>query len=193
MNKEPISSLKNKLDFILEIEKLKAVLRKTRPHGQKRFENSAEHSWQTALAAVLFMPDHLDGFKVLKMLLIHDVVEIDTGDVFVYDDQERQDIVEAESKAAERIFGILDDPLSSELLSLWQEFEDRASPEAVYAKALDRLCPVVQNLNAETSSWNEHGISRERVIEKNSEIAKVDEDLWTILKGRIDGASFSTQ
>ncbi len=183
-----MNDIEAKLDFLLEIEKLKAVLRKTRPHGLDRFENSAEHSWQTTVAALLFMPDGVDALKVLKMLLIHDLVEIDTGDVFVYDDQQRIDIVEEEARAAERLFGLLPQPLGSELLELWHEFESRDTPESVYAKALDRVCPVIQNLNAETSSWLEYGISRERVLAKNAEIENANGELWAVLKSEIMAA-----
>ena len=185
-----MSDIQSKLDFILETEKLKDVLRKTRPHGLERFENSAEHSWQTTLTALLFMPDGLDALKVLKMLLIHDLVEIDTGDVFVYDDQQRLDIATEEAKAAERLFGMLPKPLGGELLALWHEFETREAPESVYAKAMDRVCPVIQNLHAETSSWNKYGISRDRVLAKNAEIENASEELWEVLKGEINAAEF---
>ena len=120
-----------KIAFLLEMEKLKAVLRKTRPHGLSRYENTAEHSWQTTLAALLFMPGGVDALKVLKMLLIHDIVEIDAGDVFVYDDKGRAEAEVVEQAAAERLFGMLPDPLGKELLSIWQEF-------GVFGKSDDR-------------------------------------------------------
>lgn len=180
-----MSTIDQKMAFILEMEKLKAVLRKTRPLGLTRFENTAEHSWQTAVAALLFMPEHLDALKVLKMLLIHDIVEIDAGDVFVYDDQARADAEAAERTAAQRIFGMLPQQLAKELLDLWEEFEARETPESVYAKAMDRVCPVLQNLNAETSSWLEHGISRERVLAKNQEIRNASAELWSALETQI--------
>lgn len=181
-----------KLNFLLEMEKLKAVLRRTRPVGEARFENSAEHSWQTAMAALLFMPDGLDELRVLKMLMIHDIVEIDTGDTFVYDEAARSDVADEEARAAQRIFGSLPDPLGSELLALWHDFENRASPEAVFAKAMDRVCPVLQNLESEPNSWAEHGISGERVLAKNAEIENADADLWRILEARIK-ASFDME
>ena len=185
-----MSDIERKVAFILEMEKLKSVLRKTKPVGEERFENSAEHSWQTTLAAVLFMPEELDAAKVLKMLLIHDIVEIDTGDVFVYDDAAREAAYENERVAAQRIFGMLPDPLSDEMLHLWEEFEARSSPEAVYAKAVDRLCPVVQNTSTNPNSWTEHGISKEQVLAKNEEIENVNPALWSILQDRIDEHKF---
>lgn len=185
---EAASIAGKRLDFLLETEKLKRVLRKTRPVGQSRFENSAEHSWQTTLAALLFMPEGLDAHKVLMMLLIHDLVEIDCGDVFVYDEAARADIAQAEQRAAERLFGMLDAPLGNELLALWREFEAAASAEARFAKAMDRVCPVIQNLNSDPNSWAENGISRDRVLAKNAQIDQANSALWALLKSGIDKA-----
>lgn len=169
-----MKDLERKIAFILELEKLKSVLRKTRPVGLDRFENTAEHSWQTALTAMVFLEDtdaSLDALKVLKMLLIHDVVEIDVGDVFVYDEQARADAEEIERAAAKRIFRLLPERLGVELLALWEEFEARETPESIFAKAIDRVNPVIQNLNSSPNSWQEHGINKERVLAKNAEIA----------------------
>lgn len=183
-----MTAIKAKIDFILELEKLKAVLRQTRPVGLERKENSAEHSWQTTMAALVFMPDHLDALKVLKMLLIHDIVEIDAGDVFVYDEAARKAAEQVERKAALRLFGMLPSPLDKELHELWVEFEDRASPEAEFAKAMDRVCPVIQNINSAPSSWTDHGITEQQAIAKNAEIMKVDPELWNCLRAGIEGA-----
>ncbi|MEM1317246.1 MAG: HD domain-containing protein [Pseudomonadota bacterium] len=180
-----MSDIEAKLSFLLEMEKLKAVLRRTRPVGQERLENSAEHSWQTAMAALLFMPPQLDALRVLKMLMIHDIVEIDTGDTFVYDEAARSAVADDEARAAARIFGSLPEPLGVELLELWHEFENRASPEAVFAKAMDRVCPVLQNLASEPNSWQENDISGDRVLAKNAEIENADRDLWSSLEARI--------
>jgi len=188
-----MSDLNNKIEFILELEKLKAVLRKTRPVGLSRFENSAEHSWQTTLTALVLLDEvdePIDALKVLKMLLIHDVVEIDAGDVFVYDAQARADIAEEEQAAARRIFGLLPAPLGQELLDLWQEFEARETPESIFAKAMDRVNPVLQNLASGGQSWVENNIARERVLAINSEIGNVNPTLWSILKKRIEDAEF---
>ncbi|MFD0917468.1 HD family hydrolase [Pseudahrensia aquimaris] len=177
-----------KIAFILEMEKLKAVLRKTRPVGLARYENTAEHSWQTTLAALLFMPEGLDALRVLKMLLIHDIVEIDAGDVFVYDEVARQQAEAVEREAAERLFGMLPEPLASEFHSLWIEFEERASPEAVYAKALDRVCPVVQNINSNPSSWTDYAITEPQALAKNTEIGNANAELWAVLRSGIENA-----
>lgn len=180
-----MENIKRKIEFVLELEKLKAVLRKTRPVGLDRFENTAEHSWQAALTAMVFLedaPSTLDALKVLKMLLIHDIVEIDAGDVFVHDEQARLDAVDAERTAAERIFCLLPEPLGTEMLALWEEFEARETPESVFAKAIDRVNPLIQNLNTTPNSWQEHGISKERVLAKNAEIVNASRELWDLLE-----------
>ena len=188
-----MSKTQQKIDFILELEKLKGVLRKTKPVGQERFENSAEHSWQTTLTAMILLEDadpNIDALKVLKMLLIHDVVEIDAGDVFVYDTSARAEIAEQEAAAAERIFGLLPDAMGNELLALWHEFEGRETPESKFAKAVDRVNPVIQNLASEGQSWVNNGIVRERVLAMNSEIQAASPELWAVLKARIDAFPF---
>lgn len=180
-----------KIRFILELEKLKAVLRKTRPVGLDRRENSAEHSWHTTLTALVLLedaPTELDALKVLKMLLVHDVVEIDAGDVFVYDTQGRSDVVEAEQAAAARIFGLLPTSIGSDLIALWEEFEAGESAEARFAKAMDRVNPVLQNLNAEMSSWSEMGIEQERVMAVNARIGSEIPGLWSKLKVKVERA-----
>lgn len=179
--------------FLIETEKLKSVLRKTKPLGENRFENSAEHSWQTALAAMILIehsPVGVDALRVLKMLLIHDLVEIDAGDVFVYDDQARKDAFEAEAAAADRLFGMLDEPLAGELHALWHEFEGAQSPEARFAKAVDRVMPVLQNLSAGGQSWVENNITRDQVLAKNAPIEDASPELWSIVRQKIEDAPF---
>lgn len=181
------------ISFLLETEKLKAVLRQTKPLGEDRFENSAEHSWQTAMVALILLsdaPEHIDHLKVLKMLLIHDIVEIDAGDVFVYDDNARKDAFEAESAAATRLFGMLDEGIGDELHALWHEFENAQTPEAKFAKAADRVMPVLQNLAAGGQSWVEHKITRDQVIAKNEPIVGASTKLWDMLKIQIEAAEF---
>ncbi len=191
-----MSQIHSKIEFILELEKLKGVLRKTRPVGLDRYENSAEHSWQTALTAMIFLedaPPEMDQLKVLKMLLIHDVVEIDAGDVFVYDTAGRAAIAQQEAIAAERIFGLLPPAMGSELLQLWQEFEGRQTAESKFAKAVDRINPVLQNLASNGQSWVENDIARIRVLEMNREIQAASPELWSVLEKRLLEAPFFTQ
>ena len=188
-----MSKTQQKIDFILELEKLKGVFRKTKPVGQERFENSAEHSWQTTLTAMILLDEadaDIDVLKVLKMLLIHDVVEIDAGDVFVYDTSARAEIAEQEAAAAERIFGMLPQPMGDEMLALWHEFEGRQTPESKFAKAVDRVNPVIQNLTSDGQSWVENHISRDRVLAMNNEIEAASPELWAVLKARIEAFPF---
>ncbi|MEL7273876.1 MAG: HD domain-containing protein [Pseudomonadota bacterium] len=183
----------NTIAFINEMDKLKAVLRQTKPTGLDRYENSAEHSWHTAMAAMVLLqdaPEGVDALQVLKLLLIHDVVEIDAGDVFTYDESARAAVAAAEEKAAVRIFGMLDAPLGPDLLALWREFEAGETPNARFAKALDRVGPCLQNLEQQGASWVKHGISRQRVLAKNAAIAQASPALWDAIKRRIEAADY---
>ncbi len=167
------------IPFIIECEKLKSVLRRTEVVGTDRRENSAEHSWSLTLLAVsLFphMPASLDQLRVLKMLMIHDIVEIDAGDTFCY--TVREDKASSELAAAERIFALLPEDLFREFLALWLEFEAGETPEATFANALDRMMPLIQNCNNNGQSWKEHGITYEQVYARNVFIRNSSEELW---------------
>jgi putative hydrolases of HD superfamily len=174
--------LKQQFAFIVEIDKLKHIYRKTKPIGSDRYENDAEHTWHLAMMAVVLAghANHpeLDLLKTLKMLLIHDIVEIDAGDTFAYDDKGYEDKAEREVRAAARLFGILPADQRDEFLALWREFEERETPEARFAAAVDRLQPMMLNANNEGQSWKENGISAERVFARNLQIAEGSESLW---------------
>ena len=188
-----MASIQDKIGFIIELDKLKAVLRQTKPVGLDRFENSAEHSWQAALTALVLLEDadpDVEPLKVLKMMLIHDVVEIDAGDVYTFDEAARTDIAKVEARAATRLFGMLPGALGEELLALWHEFEDAQSPSAKFAKAIDRVCPVLQNLEQQGQSWNRHNISRQRVLEKSENIADASPELWNEIKAQLLAANY---
>lgn len=155
------------IDFILELDKLKGVTRKTRPIGLDRYENSAEHSWQIAMLAsslAHYAETAVDLDRVIGMLLVHDIGEIDTGDTMVYVEGGWEERKAAERAAVERIFGLLPDMHSTRFLALWQEFEEGTTPEARFAHAADRAMPVLLNLANDGQSWRENGISHERVI-----------------------------
>jgi putative hydrolases of HD superfamily len=162
--------LGRQMRFVIEIDKLKGVLRQTMLAGPGRRENSAEHSWHLAMMAVTLAehaPPGTDIGRVTAMLLLHDLVEIDAGDLFVYADaaqQARQE--EAERAAADRIFALLPDGQAVELRGLWDEFEERRTPEARFARALDRLQPMLANLSAGGGTWKEHGITADQVLAK---------------------------
>lgn len=176
------SRLERQIGFILEIDKLKHILRKSRLIGSDRFENDAEHTWHLAIMAIL-LSEHAnepkpDLFKVLKMLLIHDIVEIDAGDTFAYDDKGHEDKSAREREAANRLFGILPEDQRDELTELWQEFEARETNEAKYAAAIDRLQPLLLNYTNKGQSWNENGITSDRVLKYNRHIEQGSSELW---------------
>lgn len=180
------------VDFILEVDKLKAVTRKTRPLGLERYENSAEHSWQIAVLAACLAPYAEPGVAidhVIRMLLVHDIGEIDTGDTLVYTEGGWPERKAAERAAAARIFGLLPEPASSEFLALWDEFEAAQTPAARFAHATDRAMPALLNLANNGQSWRENGISHERVVRRiGPPIQAGCPALWAYLEARLDEA-----
>jgi len=177
-------------EFILELDKLKGVTRKNRPLGLDRFENSAEHSWQIALLALSLAPyaeSGVDINRVVAMLLVHDVGEIDTGDTIVYAVGGWEERKAAELAAVTRIFGLVPEPQRSQFLELWQEFEKGETPEARFANAADRAMPALLNLANNGQSWRENGISHERVVERiGPPIQDGCPALWQYLKERLE-------
>ena len=182
--------LARQIAFLLEIDKLKGILRRTRLLHEPRHENSAEHSWHLAMAA-LILAEHanapVDTLRVLKMLLVHDIVEIDAGDTFVYDVQTEK--AGLEQAAATRIFGLLPEDQRDEVRGLWEEFEARKTPEAKFAAGLDRIMPILHNYHTEGYSWREHGIRKAQVLERNGHTAEGSEALWEYIKEVIDDAT----
>lgn len=164
-----MTRLEQQLSFILEIDKLKTVLRQTLLTDQSRRENSAEHSWHLAVMAALlteYAVEPVDVTRVMKMLLVHDIVEIDAGDTFAYDVQANTDKDEREQRAAERLFGMLPEEQGRDLRQLWDEFEERETPESKYANALDRLQPLLHNSQTEGGTWRIHKVSRPAVLKR---------------------------
>jgi putative hydrolase of HD superfamily len=186
------STIQQVVDFILELDKLKGVTRKIRPLGLDRYENSAEHSWQLAMLAVSlahFAADPIDVDHVIRMLLIHDVGEIDTGDTIVFAEGGWKERKAAELAAAVRIFGLLGEPQRSELIALWQEFESAETAEARFANAVDRAMPVLLNLANDLQSWRENDISYERVVQRvGPPIESGCPALWEHLRLRLQEA-----
>jgi putative hydrolase of HD superfamily len=182
-------NLEKCFQFILELEKLKAVQRKVKPLGLDRYENSGEHSWQVSVLAMTmakFADESVNIEKVLKMLLIHDICEIDAGDVLFFDDAGRAEAKEKELAAAERIFGMLPEETGTEFLEIWKEFEDAETKEAKFAKAIDRLMPVLQNLYNGKQSWIENGIGKEQILAKTSYISDAGEIVWETIAEKIE-------
>jgi len=162
--------LEDQIRFVLEADRLKTVTRQSVITGESRRENSAEHSWHLAVMAVVLAehaPPGTDLGKVGAMLVLHDLVEIDAGDLFLYSDaaaQARQE--EAERAAADRLFAILPPDQATELRGLWEEFEERRTPEARFARALDRLQPMLLNMQTRGGTWTAHGVTLDQVLPK---------------------------
>lgn len=184
--------LKKQIDFILEVDKIKNIFRMTKIHDGSRKENDAEHSWHLALMAFLLCEysknSKIDILKVMKMCLIHDLVEIDAGDTFCYDTVGNMDKLEREKKAAKRIFSLLPEDQGKELHELWEEFDAMETPEAKYAAALDRLQPVMLNYINNGGTWIEHKISKEQVIKRNHYIEDGAPELWDFASSLIEEA-----
>ncbi len=171
--------------FIVETDELKNVSRRTRPIGQERRENSAEHSWQVALSALVFSEyanEEIDLLRVIKMLLIHDIPEVDVGDVFHYDKDSTADLASREAAAAERLFGLLPADQGEDFLALWHEFEKRQTPEARYAAAVDRLMAFLVNSGNAGGTWREYRLAASKVLEKNSHAADGAKPLWILIE-----------
>jgi putative hydrolase of HD superfamily len=179
------------LAFALDADRLKGVERRSRLADGSRRENSAEHSWHLAVMATV-LSEHaaqpVDLLRVLQMLLVHDLVEIDVGDTFVYDVAGRAGKAERESIAARRIFGLLPGDQSQHLLALWEEYEAKDTPSARFARALDRLEPLMLNHASGGRSWTEHGITADRVREVNRHIEEGSAALWEAAKALIADA-----
>jgi putative hydrolase of HD superfamily len=187
----PTSHLQKQIDFIIEIDKLKNILRQTVLMDASRHENSAEHSWHLAMMAVLlyeYAKEEVEILKVIKMLLIHDIVEIDAGDTFCYDEEGNKDKAEREKKAADRIFNLLPDNQATEIRTLWDEFEGRKTAEAKFANALDRFQPLLHNCQTMGLAWKKHRVKYNQVLEKNKTIADGAPLLWECIEGYLNKA-----
>ncbi len=170
------------LKFIAEADKLKEITRQTLCSQSRRPENDAEHSWHLTLL-VLVLAEHantpnLDVLRVLKMIIIHDLVEIDAGDTFAYDTARMTDQHARECIAADRIFGLLPPDQTRDFRALWDEFEARQTPEAKFAAAVDRFQPMMLNCLTQGAAWQKHGIMKDRVIARNQHIAEGCTALW---------------
>ncbi len=183
--------LARQIDFLLELDRLKSVQRRTVLLDRSRRENSAEHSWHLALFALVLAEQAnqpVDLAKVVVMALVHDIVEIDAGDTFIYDAAGAESKAARERAAAERIFGLLPDDQAAEFRAVWDEFEAAETPEARFARALDRLHPLLHNLETEGHAWREHGITRRQVIAANRPMADGAAELWAYAAARIEAA-----
>lgn len=176
-----LNHLLSQIEFIKEIDKLKYIQRRTKLINSDRNENDAEHSWHLAIMAVV-LAEHanepVDILKVVKMLLIHDLVEIDAGDTFIYDTQKDHTNTDEERLAAQRIFGMLPEAQAAELTDIWEEFEAGNSAEAKFARAMDRLEPLLQNSSNQGGTWKEFDVPYSKVYNKKRVIKEGSETIW---------------
>ncbi len=184
--------LDRQIAFLIEADKLKTVLRRNRVIAEPaRRENDAEHTFHLALMAAT-LAEYADGpvdtARVLKMLLVHDLVEIDAGDTFMYDPQAMASKDDRETRAAERIFGLLPDDQAAEFRALWEEFEGRRSDDARFAAALDRLHPLLGNCYTGGGAWKEYGIRAPQVYARNVQINDGSRELWACARGLLEEA-----
>jgi len=181
--------LTQQIAFLIEADKLKGVLRRTTLMDASRPENSAEHSWHLALTAIVlaeYAPGGVDILHVLRLVTVHDLVEIDAGDTFAYDTAGNETKAARERAAAERIFALLPDDQAAHVRDLWDEFEDRQTPEARFAHALDRLQPLLQNMEAGGGSWKTHGVGRADVLRRMAPLQTQLPDVWPFVLGVVD-------
>ncbi len=184
-------NLLKQIEFIKEIDKIKYIQRRTKLFNSDRNENDAEHSWHLAMMALVlseYADEKVDLLKVIKMVLIHDIVEIDAGDTFIYDQNKNHENTEEELKSAKRVFGILPEKQASEFIELWTEFEEGTSKEARFAKSMDRLEPLLQNTSNNGGTWREFGVKYPTVYEKKKVIKKGSAELWDYAEKLLDAS-----
>jgi putative hydrolase of HD superfamily len=179
-----MNRLDQQLAFVLEIDKLKTILRQTLLTDSSRRENSAEHSWHLAIMSFLlaeYATAPVDILRVIKMLLVHDLIEIDAGDTFAYDVAGNLGRAEREQRGAERIFALLPEEQGRELRALWEEFEAFTTAESKYANALDRLQPLLHNSRTEGGTWRIHSVARDQVYRRMEPIRTALPELWPVV------------
>ena len=185
------SRFEKQLSFLIEIDKMKSVFRRTMLIDLTRRENDAEHSWHFALTALVlceYAKDNVDITRVIKMALVHDLVEVYAGDTFAYDEAGYADKEERELKAADKIFGMLPDDQCDEFRALWDEFEDFKTKESCYANAIDRLQPFINNYKTDGYTWREGNVNKAQVYKRMDAVRLYAPELWPFLEYVIDDA-----
>lgn len=176
-----MNRLEQQFEFILEIDKEKKIGRQTYLSDCSRKENDAEHAWHTALMTILlseYANESIDVLKTVTMLLIHDIVEIDAGDTYAYDEVGIATQAEREQRAAQRIFGMLPEEQARHMLELWQEFEAEETAEARFARVMDRVQPIMLNAATDGRAWQEHEVQLSKILKRNSKTAEGSTVLW---------------
>jgi len=188
-----LEEIEKVLEFIVELDELKQVLRKTRPIGLDRYENSAEHSWHVCLSALMlkeYSNEAIDIDRVIRMLLIHDIGEIDAGDTIVYQ-EEMQEAKLKEAEGVARVFGLLPHGKAEEYVRLWREFEFEDTADARFARAIDRIPPILHNLHGDAHAWKENNIPIETVLKVNSRIKHGSQQLWEVIESKLNEVAAS--
>jgi len=181
--------LRDQLAFLAEVDKLKLVLRRTSVMGESRLENTAEHSWHLGVMATVLAehaPAGVDVGRAMSMVLVHDIVEIDAGDTFAFDAAAHHDKEERERAAAQRLFGLLPADQRDHYRALWDEFEARRTPDALFANALDRFQGLLQNVHNGGGTWKKYGISRDQILARMDPIREGAPALWPWVVRRMD-------
>lgn len=181
--------LAGRIEFLLEIDKLKSVLRRSLLVDGSRYENTAEHSWHLAMATMVlapYAPEGADITRAMEILLVHDLVEIDAGDTYIYDEAGRADKEARERAAADRIFNLLPADQARRIDELWQEYEARQTPTARFAYAIDRLQPLLLNAGSNGTSWREHGIRHSQAAGVNRPIGDALPLAWELARTLLD-------
>lgn len=184
-----MNRLEQQLQFILEIDKVKKIIRQTPLSDASRKENDAEHSWHIALMAYLlqeYAQESVEVSKVMLMVLIHDLVEIDAGDTYAYDEEGAKTKDERERKAADHIFGMLPEDQGIYLKALWEEFEAYETAEAKYAHLLDNFQPLLLNDAAGGISWTEHQVKKSQIYKRNEKVEETSATIWKCMQDKID-------
>lgn len=179
------------IKFIVELDKMKSILRQTSIIGEEKREDDAEHSWHISVMAMVleeYSNEKIDICKVIKMLLTHDLVEIFAGDTFCYDKVGNEDKREREELAAEKIFGMLDEDKGRELRDLWDEFEEMKTPEALFAVSMDRLQPMLNNYHNNGGTWRKFNVAKGDIYERIAPVKDSSDELWNFVQNMIEDA-----
>ncbi|WP_422486142.1 HD domain-containing protein [Gudongella sp. DL1XJH-153] len=179
------------IEFIVELDRMKTILRQTNLITEDRREDDAQHSWHIAVMSMVlsdYSNEEIDVNKVIKMLLIHDLVELHAGDTFCYDEEGNKDKRQREVEAAEKIFGMLDSRKGMEFRGLWDEFEEMETPEALFASSMDRLQPMLNNYYNGGGSWRKHGVAQSDIYKRISPVKDSSDRLWEFVEHMIEDA-----
>ncbi|MCQ4923667.1 HD domain-containing protein [Tissierella carlieri] len=179
------------IEFIVELDKMKSILRQTSLINEDRREDDAQHSWHISVMAMIlgeYSNEKIDVCKVIKMLLTHDLVEIFAGDTFCYDKVGNEDKKERENLAAEKIFGMLEEDKGRELRVLWDEFEDGKTSEALFAASMDRLQPMLSNYYNNGGTWKKFNVAKEDIYKRIAPVKKSSDELWGFVENMIEDA-----